>query len=161
MGHHSTVALIAAVGVSSAASAVIAAFITRKWTRNLTVELTEVQRLWAELQRNIALLPEDNSGMTVSPGDYVAVREFGEVSNSSLWDNSHTQYCRQTGTVVAVDEDGDATVRLDSGQEIVCDVKFLLPSVANELKRSVDEMKVAMRALAVAVRPGVAPVSFE
>jgi hypothetical protein len=154
-------AVVAISAGCSLATAIVALVGARKWTRSLSSELNELQRRWTQLQHTIASLPLEDSGFALNVGSHVIVKEFGDVANSSLWDTSNTQYCERSGTVVGIDDDGDATVRLDSGEEIVCDVKFLVAAVTSELKEHMAGMQVAMRGLACAVGRAPPPVIFE
>jgi len=153
--------VLLAAGACSVATTAAALYAARSWSRSLTHELNELQKRWTTLQHTIAALPLEDSGFALSVGTHVAVREFGEVSNSSLWDASNTKYCDRAGTILAVDDDGDATVRLDSGEEIVCDVKFLVAVVTSDLKANMAGMQCALRELSQAVGRKPPPVIFE
>jgi hypothetical protein len=154
-------AVVSIAAGCSVATAIIALYGARNWTRSLTTELNELQKRWTQLQHTIAALPLDDSGFALTIGSHVVVKEHGLVVNSSLWDTTNTQFCEKSGTVVAIDDDGDATVRLDSGEEIVCDVKFLVAGVTSDLKAHMTGMQAAMRNLSCAVGRAPPPVVFE
>jgi hypothetical protein len=153
--------VVLAAGACSFATTAVALVIARSWSQSLTQELNELQRRWTTLQHTVSALPIEDSGFALSMGTHVCVREYGEVSNSSLWDASNTKFCDRVGTIIGVDDDGDATVRLDSGEEIVCDVKFLVAAVTSDLKANMAGMQKAMRELSHAVGRKPPPVIFD
>lgn len=159
---HSTRALVLTTVAFSTAAAITAFAVAKCFARNPRDELAALLEAWDQLQRNIAAIPTEAPSLDyINPGTHVVVRGAREVSNSSLWDASNTQYCEQCGIIVTVDEDGDATVRLDSGEDIVVDVKFVVPEAESALKGNVAAMQAAIRSLTGALRPSRAPVSFD
>nr|ACU44984.1 unknown [Pfiesteria piscicida] len=154
-----SVAIIA--GACSIATSAAALLLARRWSHSLHHELQELQRRWTALQHTVASLPVDDTGFALAVGSHVVVKEIGEVTNSSLWDATNTQFCDRTGVVVSIDDDGDATVRLDSGEELICDVKFLVAAVTSDLKANMAAMQCAVRELSSAVGRGAPPVAFE
>jgi hypothetical protein len=107
-------------------------------------ELANLSESWDELRATLDTLPSSVADAPLHSGQRVKIDDFNAVCNNSLWDAANNQYCSREGAVSRIDADGDVTVRLDSGEDMVCDVKFVSAAETVELRELVDAVSVAL-----------------